>query len=519
MAKIWNSTKRIADLSGGINRLMGEATMDDNQCVVSNNWGVEGNKLSSLKWFASVHKFWTWNTRIQGISTYGDYIIAIHNSKICIFNVVTSVETNLAIAWISATDDFNITIGKYIDIYIIVTSKDWLYKPFSFKFVESTLTLTNDSAAFVGLSATFFATCSIFYRWQLLFWGLPEAPSVLYYSKTYQSTDITPSWYTFNAYTWGAQTIWDWSPIVAFVVGQDKVYIGKNNSIWKIDSFYDDKTSFSFLITKQTSTGPVNQESFIPVMQDIFFYDGHSVRRLSYEANTLALKDSSISDNIQPYIDSFPSNQKISSSWFSYPYYKLALRQELSSDNDFVFAYNVISKSWVTQTWLLTRHSTSWYLNKSVAYFGSSYDWSVYRDNYTYTYDWQAIPRTYLWKAFDYGDGIDYKRLTEVEISWQISPWHLVYIDILKDNQVIDTREIFYSNSYWATTWSSIIGATTFGSSWANSEPLIPYVFRYECYDDGRSFQIGVRDNWTWYFEMGDFNTMYKFLKSFDVHY
>jgi len=521
MAKINNATKRIQDLSGWINRLKSDTNIDDNQCVVSNNWWMEGNKFASIKWFASVHKFGTTNSRIQWLSSYGDYVISIQDTKLYVHNIVNGLWANITISWISNLDDFNITIGKFVDIYIIVTNVDWSDTPRSFKLVESTMVITNDSSSFVGFTWT--PTCSIFYQGQLLFSGIPSSPSVLYYSKPFISTDTTPSWYKFDAYPAWAQTIWDWSPIVWFLTWQDKLYIWKKNSIWKVDWVSDTgawaDAKFSYTVTKQTSTWPINQESFINVMQDIFFYDGHSIRRLSYEANTLALKDSSISDNIQPYLASFPQDQKSATSWFSYPYYKLAIRQELSSDNDFVFAYNVINKSFITQTWLITRHSTNSYFDKSIAYFGSSYDWTVYRDNFTYTYDWQAIDRSYIGKALDYGDSIDYKRLTEVEISWLISPWHLVYIDIIKDSQIIDTREIFFASSLWATTWASVIGASTSWAFWANSEPLIPYAIRFECYDDGRTFQLWVRNNSTWYFEIQYFNTMYKFLKAFELHY
>ena len=519
MAKIWNSTKRMRDLGGWINRLNSDTNIDDNQCIVSNNWGVEWNKVVSLKWYAAVHKFGSDNTRVQWLSSYWDYLVWIQKSKIYVYNIVTWAEDSLTISWISDSDDFNITIGKFIDIYIIVTSRDWLYAPLSYKYVESTTTLTNDSSNFTWFVSWFKPTSSIFYRGQLLFGWTPTAPSVLYYSKSYVSTDVTPSWYTFNAYPAWAQTIGDGSPIVWFLSWQDKIYIWKRNSIWKIDGYTDDGISFAFQITKQTSTWPINQESFVNVMQDIFFYDGHSVRRLSYEANTLALKDSAISDNISPYLWSFPLNQVSATSWFTYPYYKLAIRQELSSDNDFVFTYNVINKSWWTQTGLVTRHSVSWYAEKWVAYFGSSYDWTIYKDNFTYTYDWQLIPRNYSWKVLDFWDSIDYKRLTEIEVSWLIAPWHLVYIDIIKEWTVIDTREIYFPSSYWATTWSSVIGATLSGSAWENTPSLLPYVYRFECYDDWRTFQIWIRDNWVWYFEIQYLNAMYKFLKSFDIHY
>ena len=99
MAKIGNSTKRIQDLSGWINRLRSDTNIDDNQCVVSNNWGMEGNKFASVKGFASIHTFGTSNSRIQWLGSYGDYVVAIQDTTLYVYNLVTWVGANVAITY------------------------------------------------------------------------------------------------------------------------------------------------------------------------------------------------------------------------------------------------------------------------------------------------------------------------------------------------------------------------------------------------------------------------------------
>lgn len=95
------------------------------------------------------------------------------------------------------------------------------------------------------------------------------------------------------------------------------------------------------------------------VDQDIFFFDGKSVRRLSYEENVLALKDASISDDIKPTIEGLPDNQTEAKVFFIYPLVKVFVRSDLSADNDIALVYNVINKSWSIQETIILKHATS----------------------------------------------------------------------------------------------------------------------------------------------------------------
>ena len=109
-------------------------------------------------------------------------------------------------------------------------------------------------------------------------------------------------------------------------------------------------------------------------MQDIFYFDGNNIRRLSYETNTLTLKDTPISEKITPLIRLLPKEQTQATACFTYPFYKLFLRTELSTDNNIALVYNVINKAWSVQTNVFVAHATSGYNSYSLAYLGSAFD-------------------------------------------------------------------------------------------------------------------------------------------------
>lgn len=520
MAKIGYNTKRLSDFGGGINTLLWDTDIDENQSIESNNFWVEGNKLAPIKWFLRKTKVGTNNKKIQWLTNYWDYIIAIHDGKLYVYNKTNWVTTSATITWINATDDFNITVGKYANIYIIITSRSWSFVPYSFKFVETWPTLSDDSSNFVWLAWTFKPTCSIFLDWQLLFWGSAWSPSQLLYSKVYNLW-ATPEWYDFSAYKSWSQIVGDWSPIVWFVTGKDNTFIAKRNSIWKIDSAYDNTTDwiFWYKVSKETSTWPVNQESIINVLQDIFYFDWDSVRRLSYEASTLALKDTAISANILPSFQAIQRDQSKSTMWMSYPYVKIWVRTSISSDNDLVFTYNLINKSWATQTWYSVTHSTSWYFENSISYFGGWFDWTIYEDNYSYSFNDWDVDKSYTSRWMNFGDDVDYKRVWEVEIAWRVEAWHTYYIDILKGSQVIATRTIYEDSSILPTIGSETIWVVTPWASTSSNDKLIDFRERIELFDDWRVFYWRLRGQNTWYIEIQAVNWMSKFVKAYDIHY
>ena len=148
--------------------------------------------------------------------------------------------------------------------------------------------------------------------------------------------------------------------------------------------------SVRYPIQQVTKTGAVNQGCIENVEQDLFFFDGKAVRRLSYEEGTFALNDTAISNKIAPTLENIPDDQSKAMSYFVYPYYKLFYRSEGSGTNDTCLRYNVINKSWSTQVGIVTEVGVSGYLEKesmNTAFFGSPFDGTVYKDNSSYYYE------------------------------------------------------------------------------------------------------------------------------------
>jgi len=86
----------------------------------------------------------------------------------------------------------------------------------------------------------------------------------------------------------------------------------------------------------------------------------------------------SISDELQPLIESLPQSQKYAASYFAYPYYKLFLRSDSSSFNDIGITYNVIKKSWGIQYGLSVLSASVKYLNGYKTLVGSAHENTVY---------------------------------------------------------------------------------------------------------------------------------------------
>ncbi len=530
MSSIWTTKYVLDQHGGGINVLDDDTSIADNEWVEMENFDVLGNRMVAPLGYEKFFTFWNTSNPIQGLSVFGEFVFAIQNWKLFIHNTsnwTTYPDNTTWFDFLNTTwQNFNITINKFLDtIAIVICEQDGLD---SIKVVElsSSFILSNKSLTWFSGNPT----CSIFYNGQLLLGWVIGKPWVLYYSKPYdplQST-IENSIYKFDVYPAGFQAIGDGTPITWFNYGNQTLYIGKRNSIWKVTWFTDNATlaspTFKFDVTPISGTWPLNQEVFISVMQDTFYYDGNAVRRLSYEANTLALKDAAISNYIQPIIESLPTSQLNATSLFIYPYYKIFLRNELSNVNNIGLVYNVINKSWRIQSGITVLHSASGYKDNSIAYFGDVFNWNVYKDNVSYTYDWGNIARRAKTKSFDYNDRVQYKRFFQTEVSGEIQYWMKVYVDILVDNIVVDTREINSTPTDYllpATTWASTIGSTTSGAADKNTWDIVTFTERYEMYNDGRIYALVFRTEDIGFFQLHTRSCTNKKLKTsnYDIHY
>lgn len=111
------------------------------------------------------------------------------------------------------------------------------------------------------------------------------------------------------------------------------------------------------------------------------------MRRLSYEQNILALKDTSISDKIRNTLRLLPEGdangqykRDTVSTSFIFPLYKLYARTSFSSAADIAFVYNVIDKSWSVDTIGVRSSCIASYNSRSLITTNGSLDILVTKD-------------------------------------------------------------------------------------------------------------------------------------------
>lgn len=527
MAKKGVTNSRFKENGGWMNRLFADTWINDNESILLENFTVEGWKIVPLPWYQKLKEFNTDSGGIQWMGSYWDVIVALHNWTLYVYNLVSKVTKSLGSA---VTSWLKYHVNVFQD-KIIVCNNTETPKAFTYDTFFSTNPVTQ---AFTWLSTWFTASCSISYNWRLFFaqykvWASwVVRPNVLLWSKWITTlADLSPM-FDFSALTSSSEMVWDWTPITAFAIGQDNMYIWKANSVWKVwevNLAYDNAASpavigVSYPINQVTNTWPINYKTFTNVQQDLFYYDWVNVRRLSYEQNTLALKDSSISENIFPLMNELPVDQTNACSYFVYPYYKLHLHTDTSSSNDYGLVYNVINKAWSIQTWLEVDIWVSAYNKKQVAFFGWLYSWVVYEDNIDYNYDWFPVVRKWLSKVFDFWDRIDYKRIFQIELNGRIDQEQDVEVDFYGDWNIISTRSIYYPIlDIKDTTWAITAWVATAWWDWLKTNPLQDYKSRYETYFDARIYQLWITYEGTKYFELQSHHVQFKFVNPYDIHY
>ena len=519
-------TSRWNDLWGGINVRQSPDAIDDKQNTSSINLISEGNKLVTIPWYVSYYTPWSGVTRWQAISIDWKYILSIHNKNLYIFDTETSITYTKANAVGNATDIYNVTTTKAFswNMSIICTNTNYATTEDVTGYEFDTSAHTFSNVTFVWLADKNFK-CSIFFDWKLMLAGNPKFPSSLYYSKT-GSVAAPNNLYDFSGYSSNAQNIGDWEPITWLVSNNWDLFLFKTNSVWRetwiSDSGADAVTkSYAYIFRQLSQTGALNSFCICPVEQDVMYFDWINLRRVSYEANMLSLSDDSISKEVENIFKSLPTDQKWNATmYYCYPYVKLFLRDKFSSNNSVGIIYNIVDKSYSIQTWMtISQWVWGFVNNKRTSYFITNQTSTVYKDWTWYTYNWGNIITSHMSKRYVLWDWVDYKRISQVELYWLISPWLMVYVDFYVNDLIVDTRTIYYADILLPTTWSSPLWDTLFGSN-AESDSLwlIRYANRYELFNDGRAFQFWVRSNGQWKFELHWINLMYKPIKGYDIH-
>ena len=515
-------TSRWNDFWGWVNVRNSSDSIDDKQWTQGVNMVSDWNKLVTIPWYSEYITVWTWVTPAQAIDTYSNYVLSIHNRNLYVYNTVTQTKYTKINAVVSTTDKYSIvttkslTSGKISIVLIninIATVEDIVAYEFDWAvFTTPTFTsLTNKNFK-----------CGAFYEGKLLLGGNPLYPSNLYYSKTGSVLGAgANNIYDFSWYNSNFQAIWDGEPIVSIVNNISELWVVKTNWFHKLVWTTDNWTSYLYQFKQESSTWALNTKCVVSVEKDLLYFDGFNMRRISYEANMSALSDNSISKDIFPIIDSLPENQSDNATmYYSYPYVKLFLRDKFSSYNSIWIIYNVVDKSFSFQSWLNVIQWVGWFINsKRTAYFVASQGSIIYQDNSWLAYWSWNINASHKSKRYVLWDGVDYKRITQVELYWQTTAWLTTYIDIYIGWQLIDTREIRFEETILPTTGSSPVGDTLLWGNTEDSESqLRDYVVRYEYFNDGRDFQFWIRWNGQGRFELHWLNIIYKSIKAYDLH-
>lgn len=346
--------------------------------------------------------------------------------------IVTELNSSVWLMWRS-----NITIWN---LWNLVVDKDvgWAYYSYDNLKVK------------IGEDAVWFPTVGTIYNGKIVL-GWFEWNDNIIFSKTSSPTQPL-NVLNFTDYSAGWQSVsgGDKGLITWMMVGENWLYVFKDNSIWYTNSEKDDPTSnsFNFVFNKITSSGALTQNTITEVQQEIFYLDWktRAVRRLGYEQNLTTLRDTAISDEIRPLIEALPEDQRLATSQFSYPNYMLSLSDytgwtitypngQTFYRNNIHFIYNVDNKSWTRRTWIIALVSDKWY-----------YVWSdgkVYKD-----FQWNTWENSILMsKLYTFWDDVMYKKYWQLDIIWKTIWAKDVTVEIYVDWEKVDERTYNYNNS------------------------------------------------------------------------
>lgn len=409
---------------------------------------------------------------------------------------------------LSSDDFYDLTVSRW---GILIVSKRW----FNPTFIDIDWNSSQISTATVWQP-----TCWTIYKWKIILWWYDNDNIVFW--KTDDPVSITNKMLEFSAYSAWRQSIswWNRWVITWFKTWENWLYVFKENEVWYTNTEKDTWTSFNFVFSKITSNWASSQQAIHEVWQEIFYFDyiNRAVRRLSYEQNLTTLRDSSISKEVEDIFKSIPENwnwikdysQLISTSYI-YPYFDIHITTDTSEifelywNRDWRFkipnktlTYNVDNKSWSVRTdknWLWILHSFKWCF--------ATNQWDIYKDQIWNTLeDWDSLSKEYV-----FIDDVDYKRIWEFEIIWDIIwDWWIknLEIELLMD---WENLEIWESTSPYKRIITAI--------DWETNR----FREKIDLFDDWRFFQFKLWHNWNWYIEISEVNFRIKPLKITQYYY
>lgn len=309
----------------------------DDALYYAENSRFTGGRWGSRKGYTAFGDALTGGTNIKGLMDYTRFpsgiatphVLAYYNSQFERFDIDGGASTTIIPTGWTASDTTVEGVHYNGAIYIGDGSNTLG------KIDDTTFSVVTDAPA-VRLLET----------WGEKMWGVDNvAPATVQYTATASASVLLniEDWTTPGAA--GAQLIGKGGRIEALKKLNNKLYIWKNSQIDVITSFYTDSVNpVPTLEPVSEVTGAVNQRAVTLVENDVWFLAPNlEIRSLGNEANyfeELRTKDMSII--IQRHKRDLDPDQSGAVGWYNDGIFKLALKENGSSQNNLLFALSLI---------------------------------------------------------------------------------------------------------------------------------------------------------------------------------
>lgn len=521
MANQKQQIRRYIDLSGGMNTYVSDSLILDNQSISLVNLVNDGNRIKVIPWYSKHtdgnkargerYKKWVKN-EIQWFAYNWDYMAFIIDRDLITYNVWTGasylfpdvVGFNWKTNIISNQETYQITIWNdyFIVTNTLMNENSPLYHYWEparifwhYEWVDGEITNRIVDVKYNGEFCPRWSSVingNIYFaggrKWldKISLWRWPAystRDSLTDDSMVVDMADFTKVKGTYRAF------IWQGDSINAIIHNAWNIFIGKKDGIYIVQEQM--KEEIEDIVTKPekvTQSGIQNNFSWVNVNNQIFYYDGVSVRILSQEMQN-SLTDQSISRNIQKELDCLPREQKWSAMNFEYPFVKLFLSTEKDWEyNDIAFVYNIETQSWSIQKDILMRYCDSAYeyRNARMNSFFTWVDGIIYQDNDGTTFGDEPIEFEWISKWFIFNqDPFQTYKITKSRLYWE-NDWEVDFemsmiTENIVENKVVlketEPRKIKIYSHKEQTTGNSLIWTSTLGNfRWRECNDMKKYI-------------------------------------------
>ena len=544
---------RLKDLGWGLNVRVDWGNIQDNQAKILHNMRTNKEVVQSIEGYEKLPHPFSSNERNKGTIFTWEWVIMLSEPQSLEwpdgfyaqpFNITTAISplpTFIPCLMTSVTTSFRwfgwndlwvqyICFFRYYDDNWKVADEPYVYK-------------VNDNGSMDKVALNWVSglySCGIYYEGRLILGWNRASPWIISFSQT-ASTVATDNFKEF------------WTPWFEQMIGEgDEVITGLAVSSWKLlaltkKSIYgwvisstktqtgtsytysgesiasttpQYTTSFQCVFDKVSNTGNYDAGSFVNVNHDLFFFDWSSIRRLGYEENISAIRDSSISDEVDTIFSSLPFQNRVVASYV-FPLVKFFFRSKDKpmNWNDFALVYNVMDKSFSTQTIWVEDAGRLKINNEYVDVFMSSYSTQIMRllEEGISSYDGEEVREKFQWKDFSVYDDVDYKRYTQVEFSWEATDGTKIEFNIYVDGRLIksDSKIVDWDKS-------PTVGAITFweislGSN-SPSNNLCTWTKRIELFKSGQTITLEINKIGNGFIRVNPPAYRFREDKSFPIH-